>query len=134
MQVAYSTWPLENDHFYRRIESDGHDGADGPMTGEWFVAYAEQVLAPTLRIGDIVTLDNLPAHKVAAAREAIEATGAQMLCLPPCSPNFNPIENALSKLKSILRNAAACTIPELQDAIRDALPRFECANSFITAG
>lgn len=110
---------------------------DGPMTGEWFAAYAEQVLAPTLRPGDIVILDNLPAHKTVVARDAIEATGACMLFLPPYSPDFNPIENAFSKLKAILRKAAARTIPELWDAIRDALPRFspeECANFFAAAG
>jgi transposase len=110
---------------------------DGPMTGEWFVGYVEQVLVPTLRAGDIVILDNLPAHKSAAARNAIEAAGAQMLFLPPYSPDFNPIENAFSKLKSILRKAAARTIPELWDAVRDALPRFtpdECANYFTAAG
>ena len=67
---------------------------DGPMTGEWFVAYVEQILVPTLRQGDVVILDNLPAHKSAAAREAIEAAGAQMLFLPPYSPDFNPIEKA----------------------------------------
>ncbi|MES0057738.1 MULTISPECIES: IS630 family transposase [unclassified Mesorhizobium] len=109
---------------------------DGPMTGEWFAAYAEHVLAPTLRVGDIVILDNLPAHKAAAA-QAIEAAGARMLFLPPYSPDFNPIENAFSKLKSILRKAAARNIPELWDAIRDALPRFtaeECSNYFCAAG
>ena len=109
---------------------------DGPMTGEWFAAYAQQAPAPTLRPGDIVILDNLPAHKVAAAREAIEAVGARMLFLPPYSPNFNPIENAFSKLKAILRKAAARTVPELWDAIRDALPRFtpnKCTNYFIAA-
>ena len=110
---------------------------DGPMTGEWFVAYAQQVLAPTLRTGDIVILDNLPAHKASGAREAIEAAGARMLFLPPYSPDFNPIENAFAKLKSILRKAAARTVPELWDAIRDALPHFtpqECANYFTAAG
>lgn len=110
---------------------------DGPMTGEWFVAYAQQVLAPTLRAGDIVILDNLPAHKASGAREAIEAAGARMLFLPPYSPDFNPIENSFAKLKSILRKAAARTVPELWDAIRDALPRFtpeECANYFTAAG
>lgn len=110
---------------------------DGPMTGEWFAAYAQQVLAPTLHPGDIVILDNLPAHKAVAAREAIEAAGACMLFLPPYSPDFNPIENAFSKLKAILRKAAARTIPELWDAIRDALPRFtpeECANYFTATG
>ncbi|PNQ01642.1 transposase [Sphingobium sp. SA916] len=110
---------------------------DGPMTGEWFAAYAQQVLAPTLHPGDIVILDNLPAHKAMAAREAIEEAGARMLFLPPYSPDFNPIENAFSKLKAILRKAAARTIPELWDAIRDALPRFtpeECANYFTATG
>jgi transposase len=56
---------------------------DGPMTGEWFLAYVEQILVPTLRPGDVVILDNLPAHKGIAARLAIEATGARMLFLPP---------------------------------------------------
>lgn len=110
---------------------------DGPMTGEWFVAYVEQILVPTLRPGDIVILDNLPAHKSAAARQAIEAAGARMLFLPPYSPDFNPIENAFSKLKAILRKAAARTVPDLWDAIRDALPRFspiECRNYFAAAG
>ncbi|SES19276.1 IS630 family transposase, partial [Sphingobium sp. YR768] len=110
---------------------------DGPMTGECFAAYAQQVLAPTLHPGDIVILDNLPAHKAVAAREAIEAVGARMLFLPPYSPDFNPIENAFSKLKAILRKAAARTIPELWHAIRDALPRFtheECANYFTATG
>lgn len=110
---------------------------DGPMTAEWFLAYVEQVLAPTLRSRDVVILDNLPAHKGAAVRAAVEATGARLLFLPPYSPDFNPIENAFSKLKSILRKAAARTVPELWDAIRDALPRFtpnECANYFTAAG
>lgn len=110
---------------------------DGPMTGEWFAAYAAQVLAPTLRPGDIVILDNLPAHKTMVAREAIEAVGARMLFLPPYSPDFNPIENAFSKLKAILRKAAARTVPELWDAVREALPRFtpeECANYFTATG
>ncbi|QPC91601.1 IS630 family transposase [Mesorhizobium sp. INR15] len=110
---------------------------DGPMTGEWFVAYVEQVLVPTLRPDDVVILDNLPAHKSAAAREAIEATGARMMFLPPYSPDFNPIENAFSKLKSILRKAAARTVAELWDTISAALPCFtptECANYFAATG
>jgi transposase len=110
---------------------------DGPMTGEWFAAYAKQVLAPTLSPGDIVILDNLPAHKTMAAREAIEDAGARMLCLPPYSPDFNLVENAFSKLKAILRKAAARTVPELWDAIRVALTCFtpqECANFFTATG
>jgi transposase len=110
---------------------------DGPMTGEWFLAYVEQVLVPTLRPNDVVILDNLPAHKGLAARLAIEAVGARLLFLPPYSPDFNPIENAFSKLKSILRKTAARSVPDLWDAIRDALPRFtpqECAHYFTAAG
>jgi transposase len=110
---------------------------DGPMTGEWFLAYVEQVLVPTLRPEDVVILDNLPAHKSAAARAAIEATGATMVLLPPYSPDFNPIENAFAKLKAILRKAAARTITDLWTAIGDALPAFtpsECANYFSAAG
>src|SRR3546814_16574792 len=75
---------------------------DGPMTGEWFAAYAQQVLAPTLRPGDIVILANLPAHKTLAAREEIEATGASMLFLPPYGTHFNPIENPFPKPKTTL--------------------------------
>ena len=110
---------------------------DGPMNSEWFVAYVVWILVPTLRPGDVVILDNLPAHKSAAARAAIEAVGAQMLFLPPYSPDFNPIENAFSKLKAILRKAAARTVPDLWDVVRDALPCFsphQCANYFAAAG
>jgi transposase len=112
---------------------------DGPMAGEWFLAYVEQVLVPTLQTNDVVILDNLPAHKGLAARleTETEAVGARMLFLPPYSPDFNPIENAFSKLKSILRKTAARSVPDLWDAIRDALPRFtpqECANYFTAAG
>ncbi len=75
---------------------------DGPMNGAAFQAYVEQVLAPTLRPGDIVVLDHLPAHKPAAVRQAIEATGAELHFLPPYSPDFNPIEMAFAKLKAWL--------------------------------
>lgn len=110
---------------------------DGPMTGAWFLAYVEQVLVPTLRPGDIVILDNLAAHKNAAARRAIEATGARLLFLPPYSPDFNPIENAFSKLKALLRKAAARTVQQLWKAIAQAIDAFtphECGNYFAAAG
>jgi transposase len=110
---------------------------DGPMTGEACRAYVEQVLAPTLVPGDVVVMDNLPAHKAAGIRLAVEATGASLRYLPPYSPDFNPIENAFSKLKAILWKAAARTIDDLWDAIRDALPLFtpkECANYFTVTG
>jgi hypothetical protein len=73
---------------------------DGAMTGAWFLAYVEQVLSPTLRPGDVVIMDNLPAHKGAAVRKAIEATGASLRLLPPYSPDFNPIENAFASSSS----------------------------------
>ena len=80
---------------------------DGAMNGAAFLAYVKQVLAPTLKPGDIVVMDNLPAHKPSSIREAIEATGAELRFLPPYSPDFNPIELAFSKIKTFLRKAAA---------------------------
>jgi transposase len=110
---------------------------DGPMNGAAFHAYVEQVLAPSLTPGDVVVMDNLPAHKLASIRVMIEAAGATLLYLPPYSPDFNPIENAFAKLKAHLRKAATRTIGDLWDAIRDALPLFtphECRNYFTAAG
>jgi transposase len=94
---------------------------DGAMTGAAFLAYVEQVLVPTLAPGDIVVLDNLPAHKPAAVRSAIEAAGAVLMFLPPYSPDFNPIEMAFAKIKALLKKAAARTVHGLWDAIRDAI-------------
>jgi DDE superfamily endonuclease len=71
----------------------------------------EQALAPTLRPGDVVVMDNLPAHKVAGGREAIAATGARLLYLPPYSPDLNPIEQAFAKLKALLRTHRMCPLP-----------------------
>lgn len=110
---------------------------DGAMNGAAFHAYVKQVLAPTLTRGDVVVMDNLPAHKLPSIREIIEAVGARLLYLPPYSPDFNPIENAFAKLKALLRKTAARTIGDLWDAIRDALPLFtpdECQNYFTAAG
>ena len=110
---------------------------DGPMNRVAFQAYIEQVLVPTLRRGDVVIMDNLPAHKGADGRQAIETVGATLRYLPPYSPDFNPIENAFSKLKAFLRKAAARTIDDLWDVIRDALPTFtpqDCASYFTAAG
>ena len=110
---------------------------DGPMNGAAFQAYVGKVLVPTLSPGDIVVMDNLPAHKATAVRIAIEAAGARLLYLPPYSPDFNPIENAFARLKAGLRKAAARTIPELWTVIGHILPTFtqaECANYFTAAG
>ena len=76
---------------------------DGPINGELFLLYVEQILGPTLRPGDIVILDNLPAHKSPAAEQAIRERGAWLLFLPPYSPDLNPIEMAFAKLKTHLR-------------------------------
>ncbi len=110
---------------------------DGPMNGDAFLAYVEQVLTPELEPDDIVIMDNLPAHKVTGVRQAIEAAGASLLYLPPYSPDFNPIEMAFSKLKAILRKAAARSIDDLWQVIADALDEFsqqDCRNYFTAAG
>lgn len=110
---------------------------DGPMNGEIFRAYVEQHLVPTLRPGDIVIMDNLSAHKVEGISQAIEAAGAKLIYLPPYSPDLNPIEQAFAKLKSLLRKAAARTIPTLWDSIGSLLGAFsaeECSNYFGHAG
>lgn len=110
---------------------------DGSMNGAAFRAYVEQVLAPTLTPGDIVIMDNLPAHKTEGVRAAIEKAGASLRFLPPYSPDFNPIENAFAKLKALLRAKAERTIGALWTAVGDLIPAFtptECANYFSAAG
>ena len=120
-----------------------HDGLtapavfDGPIDGESFLAYVRQILVPTLRPGDVVVMDNLPAHKVEGVRQAIEAVGAIRLLLPPYSPDFNPIEQVFSKLKAWLRKKARRSIDALWDALADALALFpaqECSNYFRNSG
>jgi transposase len=110
---------------------------DGPMDGDAFVTWCEHMLAPALRPGDIVVMDNLPAHKVAGVQAAIEAAGASLLFLPPYSPGFNPIEMAFSKLKAHVRKAAARTVETLDAAVAAALKTFrphQCENFFAHAG
>jgi transposase len=94
---------------------------DGALDADAFAVYCERVLAPALRPGDVVVLDNLGPHKDARARAAIEAAGARVLFLPPYSPDLNPIENMWSKVKALLRKAAARTFEALLAAIKDAL-------------
>jgi transposase len=110
---------------------------DGPMNGEIFRAWCEQMLAPLLRSGHIVVMDNLAAHKVEGIRRTIEARGATLLYLPPYSPDLNPIENAFAKMKAHVRKAAARTIEALEGAAANALLTFkptQCANFFAHAG
>ena len=110
---------------------------DGPMNGNTFLAYVEQILAPSLKPGDIVVLDNLSAHKVAGVREAVEAAGARLLYLPPYSPDFNPIEQLFAKIKALLRKAAERSVDGLWSPIASLLDTFtpqECANYLRNVG
>ena len=112
--VPYGHWKTTT--FIAGLRHDGLTAPfviDGPINGDWFLVYVEKVLAPTLSDGHIVVMDNLASHKVAGVREAIEATGARLLYLPPYSPDLNPIEQALAKLKAMLRKAAARSIETL---------------------
>ena len=104
---------------------------DGPIDNVSFLAYVEQVLAPALRAGDVVVLDNLVVHKQPEVRTAIEAVGASVRFLPPYSPDFNPIEHAFAKLKAFLRAARPRTFDRVATLVADALPLFtaaECGN------
>ena len=110
---------------------------DRAMTGAIFRTYIERCLVPTLAPGDIVIMDNLPAHKVVGVRDAIAAAGAVLLYLPPYSPDFNPIEMLFAKLKALLRRAAERTIASLWDAIGRLLADFsadECSRYLAHAG
>ena len=107
------------------------------MNGRIFLAYVRTFLAPELKPGDSVILDNLSAHKVRGVREAIEAKGARLFYLPPYSPDLNPIEQAFSKLKALLRKAAARTIDTLWNRVAEAITQFqptECRNFFTACG
>jgi transposase len=110
---------------------------DGAMNGPVFLAYVEQQLVPTLRPGDTVIMDNLPAHKVAGVRAAIESVGAELIYLPPYSPDLNPIELFFAKLKQLLRSAAERTIHNLEQRIGELLSCFlptECSHYFSHCG
>ena len=110
---------------------------DGPINGDWFEAYVAQMLAPTLRRGDIVVMDNLSSHKRPSVRAMIEARGARLAFLPPYSPDLNPIEMAFAKLKALLRKAAERSVDGLWAAIGRLVDVFtpqECANYFAAAG
>jgi transposase len=110
---------------------------DGSLNGELFLAYVRQVLVPELRPGDVVVMDNLASHHVAGVEESIRAAGGRLEYLPPYSPDFNPIENAFSKLKRLLRAAAARTQEALWGTIGWALNQFaaqECKNYFNHCG
>jgi transposase len=110
---------------------------DGPINGASFMAYIEQCLAPTLKRGDIVVIDNLPAHKVPGVKEAIEAAGATLQYLPQYSPDLNSIEMPFSKFKAFLRKVSVRTVRGLCRQIGSFLPtvsRTECRNYLRHAG
>ena len=120
-----------------------HDGInapcviDGPINGESFLAYVQQLLVPTLKPGDIVIFDNLGSHKGKAVRRAIRAVGAKLFFLPPYSPDLNPIEQVFAKLKTLLRKAAERTVDATWKRIGALLAHFspqECARYLANAG
>jgi len=110
---------------------------EGPIDGESFRIYVENVLVPTLRPGEIVIIDNLGSHKGKAVRQLIRAAGAKLFFLPKYSPDLNPIEQVFAKLKHLLRKAAARTVEAVWAVIGEALKAFmpkECANYFENSG
>jgi transposase len=121
----------------RRDRVDAPCVVDGPINGQSFLAYVEQVLVPTLRPGDIVVMDNLGSHKRRAIRRAIRAIGAKLLFLPPYSPDLNPIEQVFAKLKTLLRKLDPRSIEETWRGIGQLLDSFtaeECSNYFLNSG
>lgn len=102
---------------------------DGAADGDVFLTFVKEVLVPKLTSGDVVVLDNVSTHKVKGVVEAIEAAGARVLYLPPYSPELNPIEECWSKVKGLLRAAAARTMSSLEDAVRRALGAVTAVNA-----
>lgn len=110
---------------------------DGPINGERFLAYVEQILVPALRPGDIVVMDNLGSHKSQAVRQAIRAAGARLFFLPPYSPDLNPIEQVFAKLKHMLRKAQTRSLDDTWRKIGELIACFnaeECRNYVVNAG
>jgi transposase len=106
---------------------------DGPMDGDRFLAYLDQILVPTLRPGDVVVMDNLRCHHIDGVRDRIERAHAVLLYLPPYNPDFNPIELWFAKRKALLRTARARTIETLWKTVAECVASFsptECRNYF----
>lgn len=125
-QRAYASAPVNWGPNVSVLGAMGHTGMmaamsiEGPTDGDVFHTFIEQLLVPELRPGQVVVMDNLGAHKVAAVRQAIESVGARLLYLPPYSPDLNPIELCWSKLKAWLRGQAARTQEALDEALTEA--------------
>jgi transposase len=137
-KAPYGHWKTTT--FVAALRHDGLSAplvVDGAMNGAVFLAYVEQQLVATLSPGDIVVLDNLAAHKVTGVRHAIEAAGATLVYLPPYSPDLNPIELVFSKLKGLLRSAAARTVESLWSLLGimpDHFPAHQCLAYFRHCG
>jgi transposase len=135
--------PFGHWHTQTFIAALRHDGLTAPwviggaINRKIFDAYVETQLAPTLKPGDVVILDNLSSHKSEEAARTLKSVGAWFLFLPPYSPDLNPIEMAFSKLKALIRKAAARTYDELWRAVGavcELFPEDECLNFFNAAG
>jgi len=137
-KVPHGHWKTAT--FLAALRNDRIDAPclfDGPINGERFLAYVEQFLAPTLKPGDVVILDNLGSHKAKAVRQAIRAVGARLLFLPKYSPDLNPIEQVFAKLKGLLRKVGAPTYDAVSNATAKILKRFppsQCAAYLKNAG
>jgi len=131
---------VENDYFCCCFTFQGFNSPlvlDGPLNAESFRAWVRQCLLPTLRPGDVVVMDHLAAHQVSGIRQAIESSGATLFYLPPYSPDLNPIEFVFSKLKNLLRKAAARTVRSLWKTVGNSLRAFtpdQCHHFFKAAG
>jgi transposase len=137
-KVPYARWRTST--FLAALRQDGIEAPfvlEGAIDRPCFEAYVEHCLAPTLRPGDIVVMDNLASHKSECVRNAIAAKGASLLFLPPYSPDLNPIELMFAKLKALLRKAAQRTVDDLWNCLGQALECFspdECRAFFRHAG
>ena len=137
-KVPHGHWKTQT--FLAALRHDGITAPfvlDGPINGDWFLAYVEQMLVPTLKPGDVVVMDNLGSHKGKAVRRAIRQAGAHLLFLPPYSPDLNPIEQVFAKLKTLLRKANERTIEATWRRIGSLLDEFsaeECTNYLVNSG
>ena len=138
VKVPYGRWQTMT--FIAALRHDGVVAPwllEGPINGDSFLLYVQEVLAPTLRPGDIVIMDNLGSHRGKAVRAAIRAVGAKLFFLPKYSPDLNPIEMFFAKLKHWLRRAAQRSADAICDAISNILPDVtsdQCANFLAHAG
>lgn len=110
---------------------------DGPVNADVFAAFVEQVLCPTLKAGDMVVMDNLSSHKSARVRTLIESSGAQLIFLPPYSPDYSPIEPAFSKIKQLLRSMSLRTREALwrsMQTVLDSVTPTDAINFFTHCG